>query len=147
MNIVLALTIIFILNYFAFKSMTRFQVLILVSVSATAISLIYFAFKSMTPSKVYLEHGNIIQKYTLKKVIANLNDVVEIKCHYTAAVGFDADWIFILNDGDKFVINYKTKGLDKLLTDLQGILTNFNLSDFDEKDDGFGMVDVWKRAQ
>ena len=124
----------------------QFKLLILAFVATIVPVLIYFVFKSMTPWKVYLERGYIIKKYAIKKEIANINDVVEIKCHYTAAVGFDADWVFMLSNGERFLVNYKTKGLDKLLTELEEILTNFNLNDFDEKDDGFGMVDIWKRT-
>ena len=61
----------------------------------------------MTPSKEYSERGKIIKKYALQNEIVNLNDVVEVKYHYTLAIGFDAELIFALNDGAKFVINYR----------------------------------------
>ena len=123
----------------------QLQLLIIAIVLVILCVWIYFAYRSVIPSQVSLQRGFVIKKYAFRKEAIKLDDVVEIKCHFTAAVGFDADWIFLLRNGEKYFVNHKVKGTGQLLDDLASVLEGFDLNEFDEKNDGFGMVDLWKR--
>ena len=91
---------------------------------------------------------NQIRQFGLFKVkTIDLSELIEIKFHYHAVVGYIAVWEFIDRNNTSLTIDQKEIGIKKVLGFLENNLDGFSLKDFDrmfKEGDVEDTLDIWK---
>lgn len=96
--------------------------------------------------KVVYTNNLLTKKYLFKKESIDINELVKIKYHYDAVVGFTSVWEFIDSKGKSLNIDGKARGLTNTLTHLESVLTDFSMTDFKkqfEAGDVVDTLDIW----
>jgi hypothetical protein len=127
-----------------------FPVLVLYAVLAMglAIFLAWVIYQTL-PEKVILRDGRIMRKYRGTVEEISTSEISEIKYHYHAVVGFVAVWEFVGKNEKRLLVDDQAKGIDALLSSLEGVLPAFSLVEFKRRFDEGELVDVinvWKAA-
>jgi hypothetical protein len=127
-----------------------FPVLVLYAVLAMglAIFLAWVIYQTL-PEKVILRDGRIMRKYRGTVEEISTSEISEIKYHYHAVVGFVAVWEFVGKNEKRLLVDDQAKGINALLSSLEGVLPAFSLVEFKRRFDEGELVDVinvWKAA-
>jgi hypothetical protein len=101
------------------------------------------------PARIVFAGDKVIKKHKWKKEEIALADLVKIKFHYHAAVGFVCLWEFVSASGTSFL--HEANDIDeKFLARLERHIPNFSAASFyKEFHDGdvVDTIDVWSAAE
>ena len=101
------------------------------------------------PEKVALTNGSLTKKYKGKEESIEISNLLEIKYHYHAVVGFISTWEFIDKNGGSLKVDGEAKGIVEVFTQLEKILPKFSLNSFKKQfksGDVEDTIDVWRNA-
>lgn len=104
---------------------------------------------ALQPEKVFCSDRTLTRKHKGKLESIEIRELVEIKYHYHAVVGFISTWEFINRNGGSLIIDGEAKNISEVLSQLERILPGFSLANLKvmfESADVEDVLDVWKIA-
>ncbi|MGD8912338.1 MAG: hypothetical protein PVJ68_06295 [Candidatus Thiodiazotropha sp.] len=120
-----------------------------ISLAVNVLAFIAWIVWEQQPEKVTFVNGLLVKKYKGRSESIVISDLVEIKYHYHAVVGFISTWEFNGKDGGSLRVDGEAKGISEVLSQLEKILPTFSLSSFETQFDAGDVedtIDVWRNA-